>query len=141
MSGAQSGGEGRGKGPAHEETSRWEWVAAAVSGVVVFGAIGFLLFQALAHPATPPAITLAVDSVVAAPNGWLVELRVRNDGWTTAAGLQVEGELREGERSVEKSQTTIDYVPARAARRAGLFFTRDPRRHRLELRPLGYDRP
>lgn len=131
-------GEAKGGG---EGTSPLEWLVAALSALLVLGTIAFLLHAALGSPATPPRITIQVDSVVRAGPGWLVEFRARNDGETTAAGLVVEGELRAGTGPVEKSQVTIDYVPARGVRRGGLFFTEDPRRHRLRIRPLGYDRP
>jgi uncharacterized protein (TIGR02588 family) len=36
---------------------------------------------------------------------------------------------------------TIDYVPSRSSRKAGLFFMRDPREFDLSLRALGYQSP
>jgi uncharacterized protein (TIGR02588 family) len=43
--------------------------------------------------------------------------------------------------TVESSEVTIDYVPGEATRRAGIYFSRDPRLHRLEIRAKGYDIP
>ena len=118
-----------------------EWVVAGLSTVLVLGAAGFLLRDAVEAPPTPARITVEVDSVVPAGEGFLVEFRARNEGHTTAAGLTVEGEVQDDSGAVEKSQVTLDYVPARGTRKGGLFFTRDPRRGRLELRPQGYGRP
>ncbi len=118
-----------------------EWVVAAASALLVLGAAGFLLWQGSRAPASPPRITVQVDSVVRASSGWLVEFSARNDGTTTAAKLVVEGELRGGDGEAETSEATLDYVPARGSERGGLYFTRDPRRGRLTLRPLGYERP
>jgi uncharacterized protein (TIGR02588 family) len=123
------------------ETSKLEWVVAALSLVLVLGVAGFLLHDAFGSPPSPPRITFEVDSVVRAGKGYLVEFRARNRGRTTAAGVEVEGELVSDTGSVETTGVTIDYVPAAGVTAAGLFFTEDPRKHRLEIRPKGYDRP
>ncbi|HWK88455.1 MAG TPA: TIGR02588 family protein [Longimicrobium sp.] len=130
-------GERRGNG----KPSRWEWVAAAVSTAMVVAVVGYLLYQAVGKPNTPPLLHVRADSVLRAGDGWLVQFRVDNRGRTTAAGVGVEGTLRQGGGEVEKSETTIDYVPSRSHRTGGLYFTRDPGRHTLELRPTGYDDP
>jgi uncharacterized protein (TIGR02588 family) len=135
------GGGEHGGGRGAKETSRWEWVSAAAGALLVAGAIGFLVHEAVVRSPEPPAITFEIDSVAAAPNGFLVQFRARNHGWTTAAGLQVAGELRAGGRSVETSEATLQYLPARAERAAGLFFTEDPRAHELTLRAVGYQTP
>jgi uncharacterized protein (TIGR02588 family) len=121
--------------------SRLEWIAAVVSLVVVLAAIGLLAYEGIVAPTTPPRISVRVDSIVDGGDGFLVELRARNAGTATAASLLLEGELRGDSGVVETSQTTIDYVPGEGSRTAGLFFSHDPRRYRLEIRPLGYDRP
>jgi uncharacterized protein (TIGR02588 family) len=130
------------QGSRQEEETPWqEWVAAAIGLALVTGTLGFLIWRALATPAAPPAVTAQVEGVHPGVHGYLVEFRVVNHGSATAAGLTVEGELWQGDRSVETSATMIDYVPARSERKGGLFFKRDPRQFRLELRPKGYQRP
>jgi uncharacterized protein (TIGR02588 family) len=121
--------------------SRWEWVAAAVSTLLVLAVVGYLLYDAVARPRTPPAVTVHAEGVLRAGGLWLVEFRARNHGHTTAAVVKVEGELREGERTVESSEAVLDYVPGESVRRGGLFFRADPRAYRLELRALGYQEP
>lgn len=141
---AENGGgsNGRGNDPAvREKVSPLEWIVAALGALLVLGAAGFLLRDALGTDPAPPRIAIEVDSVVRSGEGYLVEFRVRNRGSTTAAGLLVEGEIRDGAGALETSEVTFDFVPAEGVRRAGLFFTRDPGRHRLEIRPKGYDRP
>jgi uncharacterized protein (TIGR02588 family) len=51
----------------------------------------------------------------------------------------VEGELRKGEEQIELSHTEIDYAPAHAEKRGGLFFSQDPRQGDLRVRALGYE--
>ena len=125
-----------------ERTSPWEWVTAALGALLVLGVVGYLVYGAVREPARAlPALTVQVDTVATHGAGYVVEFRVRNSATATAAAVVIEGTLETDTGTVETSSTTIDYVPAEAARTGGLFFTKDPRRYRLALRPLGYDRP
>ena len=124
-----------------EKTSVWEWVVAAISTVLVLGAIGFMLYEALSEPASPPKITVQVDTIITTPTGYIVEFTAQNRGQTTAQGLQIEGELKSDTGTVQTSSVTLDYVPQEASSQGGIFFSKDPRNYRLELRPKGYDRP
>lgn len=118
-----------------------EWIAAAVSGVLVLGVIGFLIYDGVRSPPTPPDITIEIDSVGPAGPGYLVQFRARNSGRNTAAEVVVEGELLADTGKVETSETTLDYVPAGGLKRAGLYFSHDPRGGRLRLRARGYREP
>lgn len=128
-----------GAGGGHK--SRWEWVAAAASALLVLAVVGYLLYDAVARPRTPPAITVQADTVLKAGGLWLVRFQARNAGHETAAAVKVEGELMEGDRAVEASEAMLDYVPGESVRRGGLFFRADPRAYRLELRAHGYQEP
>lgn len=121
--------------------SRWEWVAAAASTVLVLAVVGYLLYDAAARPRTPPSIQVAADTVLQADGLWLVEFRATNHGHETAAAVKIEGELTRAASSVETSEAVLDYVPGRSVRHGGLFFRNDPRAYRLELRALGYQKP
>lgn len=131
----RDGGQGGGR------RSRWEWVAAAVSTLLVLGVVGYLLYDAVARPRTPPSIRVAADTVLHSGGLWLVEFRATNAGHETAAGVKIEGELMRGDSAVESSEAVLDYVPGRSVRHGGLFFRRDPRAYRLELRAHGYQEP
>lgn len=119
----------------------WEWIVAGVGLVLVASVIGFLIYEAFTGNRLPPDIKLSVDSVVQTGNGYLVKVTAVNEGGQTAEGVNIEGELRTGTESLERSRTTIDYLPPRSEKRAGLFFTRDPRKFELHVRPLGYEEP
>ena len=131
----RDGGEGGGS------KSRWEWVAAAVSTALVLAVVGYLLYDAVARPRTPPSIRVAADTVLQSEGLWLVEFHATNGGHETAAGVKIEGELMQADSSVESSEAVLDYVPGRSVRRGGLFFRNDPRAYRLELRAHGYQEP
>lgn len=140
-SGKQDGGGEDGDSGPQGATSRWEWITGAFSLLLVLGAIGFLLYEEFARPDTPAQIVVTVDTVFGGEQGYVVQIRVSNEGGTTATGLLVRGELKGDTGVVETAEATIDYVPSRSHRRAGLLFSRDPGRHALEVRPLGYDFP
>ncbi|HEX2210823.1 MAG TPA: TIGR02588 family protein [Longimicrobium sp.] len=131
----RDGGEGGGV------KSRWEWVAAAVSTALVLAVVGYLLYDAVGRPRTPPAVVVAADGVLHSGGVWLVEFRATNRGYETAAAVRIEGELMRGDSAVETSEAVLDYVPGRSVRYGGLFFRNDPRAYRLELRALGYQEP
>src|SRR5688572_8606945 len=111
----------------------WEWMVA--------GVVGFLIYEAFTGKRLPPDVKLSVDSVVEIRNGFLVRITAVNEGGMTAEGVIVEAELRSGTEPVERSRTTIDYLPPRSEKKAGLFFTRDPRQLDLQVRSLGYEEP
>jgi uncharacterized protein (TIGR02588 family) len=119
----------------------WEWIVAGVGLVLVAGVIGFLIYEAFSRDRVPPDVKLSVDSVVETRNGYLVKIIIINEGGITAEGVDIEGELRRGTEPVERSRTTIDYLPPRSEKKAGLVFTRDPRQFDLQVRSLGYEEP
>lgn len=123
------------------DTSATEWVVALFSALLVIGVIGFLVYDGLLTPQTPPDVAIEVDSIRQAGPGYLVIFQARNNGRTTAADVMVRGELLADSGRVEASETMIDYVPGRGRQRAGLYFTRDPRGLKLRLRAEGYRDP
>jgi uncharacterized protein (TIGR02588 family) len=127
--------------PRAPNTSTAEWIVAALSAALVLGVVGFLIYDGVRAPSTPPDVTIEIDSVQQAGPGYLVLFRAVNRGRSSAAEVMVEGELEADTGRVEASETTIDYVPAGGQQRAGIFFTRDHRRLRLKLRAHGYREP
>lgn len=122
-------------------TSRWEWVAAGAGALLILGTVGVLLYEGLALPATPPSLQVSVDSVVATPHAFLVQVTAHNHGRRTAATVTLEGVLYGDAGVLETATTTVDFVPGAASRGAGLLFTRDPREHRLHVRATGFEVP
>jgi uncharacterized protein (TIGR02588 family) len=126
----------------HAEPSIWEWVAAAIGGALVVAVVAFMAYEAATlSPHPTPRLAIRIDTVVADPSGYIVEFRAINSGDATATSVLVQGELRSDTGLVERSEGTVDFVPARSWRRGGLVFARDPRTHRMEVRPVGFDRP
>jgi uncharacterized protein (TIGR02588 family) len=124
-----------------DDAPLWMWSIGLLGLVLVLGSIGFMLYEAAAGDSSPPDVMVDVQEILPIQNGFLVEFRVINEGGRTAAGLIVEGELRDGTEIVEASDTTIEYVPSHSEREGGLFFTQDPRQYELQLRATGYETP
>lgn len=123
-------------------TPALEWIAAALGLLLTLGILGVIGWEAAAGGGDePPAIEARVDRVVPTSGGFVLELVLENRGPATAAAVEVEGELTKPDGTVATSSATIDYVPGESSRRAGLFFTDDPRVGRLEVRALGYAEP
>jgi len=119
----------------------WMWAIGCLGLMFVLGSILFMLYEAAAGDQSPPDVTLSVTSILPTRNGFLVQVEAVNDGGSTAEGLTVEGELKNGAESVETSNTTLEYVPPHSKREGGLFFSLDPRQHELRLRAKGYEKP
>ena len=119
-----------------------EWIVAALGALLVLGAIGFLMYHAVDRDDSPPDVRLVAMEIREQPSGYLVRFRARNEGASAAANLFIAGELSAPDGAViERSTTRIDFLPARSEHEGGLFFTRDPGRLTLRLRPEGYQDP
>ncbi len=123
------------------EIPSWEWVLGAIGFVFVAASVGFMLYQAFVVNEFAPEILIETEAIEPSGNVYLVKIRVANRGGLVAAGLVVEGILKDGDEIVETSEITIDHVPAGSERKAGLFFTRDPEGLDLQLRAKGYQQP
>lgn len=135
---SQAGGE---KQPEQAGPSMWEWVVGVVGLILVLGAIGFLVYQAVSSSGRPPDIVIEVSRIERVSTGYLVELVVRNRGDQTASGVDVEGTLERDGSVVESSRIRFPYVPASSTRKGGLYFTRDPSSFTFTARPVGYQNP
>jgi uncharacterized protein (TIGR02588 family) len=119
-----------------------EWIAAGIGLVLTLAILVVIGSEAMSGETQGPA-TIEVRAEPAEPmsSGFVVEIVAANRSGATAATVEIEGVLKSGETEIETSGVTLDYVPGHAERRGGLFFTNDPRKHQLEVRALGYQRP
>jgi uncharacterized protein (TIGR02588 family) len=129
-------GQGEKTGP-----TTTQWVVGIGSTLLVLALLAFVVYEAISGTDSPPVVVVRVERVLPVPGGYVVEVGAYNEGGTTASALQIEGTLKQDTVTVETSTATIQYVPAETEREAGLFFTKDPLQYKLEVRPLGYDRP
>jgi uncharacterized protein (TIGR02588 family) len=129
------------KSPASSDIPTLEWIVGGVGFLLITGVIAFMLYHAITGIDSPPDVNVNVLSIRQNRSGYLVTVKARNYGGSTAEGLVIEGELRNGAQVLERSHTTLDYSPPGSEKEVGLFFTRDPRRFDLQVRALGYEEP
>ncbi len=122
-------------------TPIWEWIIAGVGLILVIGSISLTLYRAFTEKSTPPILSISLDSASPIENGFLVRFSVKNTGNQTAADLNIEGVLKNGEEIEETSTMALTYVPANSNRQGGLFFTKNPNELDLQIRALGYSVP
>jgi uncharacterized protein (TIGR02588 family) len=120
---------------------RSEWIAAGIGAALVLASIAILVHGAATSRSSPPRLSVRVASIEKAGEQYVVVIEVGNEGGTTAAEARIEAELRQHGTVVERSETTFDFVPPKAKRKAGVFFRRDPRSNELTLRASGYREP
>lgn len=119
-----------------------EWISAAVGLLLTLAVLGALAWEGLTGSnGRPPAVEATVSRITPVRAGYVVEVELRNRSSATAAAVEVEGELTKSDGTAATSTAMVDYVPGESTRNAGLFFEDDPRRHRLEVRALGFAEP
>src|SRR5688572_10493179 len=91
-----------------------EWVTGIVSTLIVLGIIGWIAGQAIVEQETPPEFRSETLATQAVAGGFRVDFEIFNDGSTTAAGVEVRGELMEAGNPVGDAQVTFDYVPGKS---------------------------
>ena len=124
-----------------KQTSTLEWIVAAVGLILVIGTIGFMIYEALTSKDAPPKFETSVERIDEINSGYRVIFKTVNEGEKTAADVRIEGELKDGTQSVEKSETTISYAPSKSEVRGGLFFKNNPQQLQMEVRVAGYSEP
>jgi uncharacterized protein (TIGR02588 family) len=125
----------------HNAEPWWMWLIAALGATLVVGTLGFTAYDGLVAGSAPPSILVSVEAVRHQNGGYWVLVRATNEGGSTAAELRVRGELKQDGQTLETSEASFDYVPARSQREGTLFFRRDPRAATLELSAVGYREP
>jgi uncharacterized protein (TIGR02588 family) len=141
-SGSGSSAKGGGGKRARNAIPALEWIAGGIGLLLTLGILGLIGSEAWKDAGeAPPAIEAKVERITPFAAGHVVEVKLENRSPATAAAVQVQGKLMRGGETVATSSAVMDYVPGESSRRAGLFFTEDPRRYRLEVRALGYTEP
>lgn len=133
-----------GKDKADDEAKRiplLEWICAALGLLIVLPLIGFTASNAINQDHSPPDVVTEILDQRKVANGYLVRVRAENKGGTAAAGVTIRGSLEDGEKELEESDFTFDYLPSHSESEGGLFFSIDPRGKDLKVRAMGYQMP
>lgn len=129
------------KGKRSSKPPLWEWIFAILGLILVTGAISFMIYQATKQTKKLPNFVFKIDAPTQNSNGYLVEFELENTGDETASAVVIEGELKGGAESVEKSSATLNYAPSHSKRQGGLLFTKNPNDFELKIRVAGYEKP
>lgn len=136
--------------PHHAETETqhakgpplWEQVVGSVGMVIILAIVGFMIYQGF-NRSRPPELIAEPIQVIAQRAGYLVEIRLTNEGDLTASQVTVTGTLlrNDSQASIETSDTTFDFVPPHSSRQGTLIFQHDPETYHLVLQIKSYNRP
>lgn len=118
-----------------------EWIASGIGLLLALCVFGFIGWQAIDDPGSPPAVRVEATEVASVPGGYRVIFQAHNSGGAAAAQVRIDGTLSGTSQSPETSSVILDYIPGQSMREGGLFFTQDPRSGRLSLRALGFTKP
>jgi uncharacterized protein (TIGR02588 family) len=124
------------------KTPLLEWCAAVTGLLLILSVVAVIGREAIREPAAgTPAIAIEVGTIGQVADGYVVAFEALNQANGTAAAVEIEGTLMSGSALVERSGATIDYVPGHGRTSGGLFFSEDPRTHRLIIRATGFQDP
>ncbi|MFN7101666.1 MAG: TIGR02588 family protein [Pseudorhizobium sp.] len=118
-----------------------EWTTGTVSALLVVGIIGWIAGQAILNEETPPEFRPEILSTQQVAGGFRVDFEIFNDGSTTAATVEVRGEIMEGGSPVGEAQVTFDYVPGKSSATGALLFVENPAGRDIRIRAIGYTEP
>lgn len=128
--------------PSQEQSNWLESLVAWLSAALVLAAAGFLVYEGM-RPQHPAVFNVRTEAVRQAENAYYVPLFVTNTGTRSAQSLHLEVRLdeKQGGKLVEKSELTLEWVPAHSQRRAVAAFEHDPAKYDLKVRVQGYEEP
>lgn len=128
--------------PRHEPMPLLEWIAAGLGLAVTLGLVGFVGWQAFtaSNGGELPHVVVETGAIEGYDGGWVIEITARNLSARTAAGVVIEGTLRQEDRTLQ-STVTLDYLAGDSTRKAGLFMPADPRSGEFTVRAGGYVAP
>jgi uncharacterized protein (TIGR02588 family) len=115
----------------------WHWALAALGGLLVLGAVGVLVREAVVSRDERPAVAATVERVDARSGVFVAQVRVENLGPTSLASVVVRCDLDvDGAR--ESSEVVVDDLAGHSRRPVWFSFTSDPRRGRLRAQAVAF---
>ncbi|WP_440980703.1 TIGR02588 family protein [Shinella sumterensis] len=118
-----------------------EWLTGVISTLLVLAMLGWLSWEAVMRPTTPPDLSIHVVSTERAASGYRVAFDIANTGTTTAAAVTVIGRIIQDGRVIEENPVVFDYVAAQSKTEGAIFFRNDPATGEMSIAPAGYTSP
>jgi len=142
----QRGGSGRdgrdrdpGKSRDQEEVPLIQWIVSGIAVLFVLGSFVLIAYDGFIAHRGPPAISVAVDSIVNTGELHRVHVTVRNDGGAAAADVQVSGGLKS--ETLPPTSVSLDYLPAGSNGAVVFVFEQDPRAAGLRVQVESWTEP
>jgi len=124
------------------DTPLLEWIAAGIGLLLTVMVIGVVGREALTGDTEQlPEIAVAATRIAPSSPGYVLAFEASNETGGTAAAVEIEATLKDGDAIIETGKATLDYVPGYGKVKGGIYFAEDPRQHDLEIRALGFRLP
>jgi uncharacterized protein (TIGR02588 family) len=118
-----------------------EWVTGTICTLLVAAMLGWIAYDIYRYVPEDARFDIAVTSVEGQPGQYRVKFDILNLSMTTAAQVQVRGDLQRNDAAPENADVTFDYVASESKDSGTLFFRSDPRSGTLTLTIAGYTEP
>lgn len=117
-----------------------EWSVLAISGMLVFFTLGFLIYEMIYEKQTSPDIVVSHGKIETKENYQALSVSVTNKGAETAENVRIEIIVGTG-RTEEKSQMEFQYLPGRSSVKGWATFNIDTVVDNIQIHVLGYSTP
>ncbi|CVI63149.1 MULTISPECIES: TIGR02588 family protein [Agrobacterium] len=118
-----------------------EWVTGTICTLLVAAMLGWIAYDIYRYIPEDARFEIAVTGVEAQAGQYRVRFDIRNLSMTTAAQVQVRGDLQQNDATLESADVTFDYVASESRDTGTLFFRNDPRSATLTINVAGYTEP
>jgi uncharacterized protein (TIGR02588 family) len=137
--GNHNGGRGHGPGAAGRRKVA-ERVTLGISGAIVLGVAGFLVFEMVRAdgPFVAADVRPLVDQARHAHGRYILPVEVRNRGGRTLQDFRGEVTYRVPDGTAERREFRIDFLGEHATQTVYVYSAHDPRGLRVDAQPLDY---
>ena len=118
----------------NEEKSWLEWLVFGVSCLFILALLGYLVHDARTDQGRSPDLRISLGEPTPSAHGYLVPVRVANNGDETAQAVELEISTQGGQP--EQATLTYDFLASGEVREGWVGFSRAPQS--LTARVVGY---
>ncbi|MCU0525265.1 MAG: TIGR02588 family protein [Elainella sp. Prado103] len=119
-----------------------ETIAFMFASIIVIGLISLICYIWATQGDQPPILMVSRTQPIRQEQGqYYVPFTLKNLGGRTAESVQVIGELKHNERTLELGEQQIDFLSSHEEEEGAFIFSQDPRRGELTIRVASYKLP
>lgn len=111
-----------------------------LSGLLLLSAATYLVWEGT-HATAPPNFDWQLETVQERSGRFYLRATLTNDGGESVQNLSVSIRLQDGQRTVERSETVVDWLPQGSSRRVVFILNNDPELHRTTVEFGAYSVP